>query len=83
MEVKFYKAQIISRVKHYFTTTSFVKIIEAFKETCVNVHAPNKKRIYRYVTRYQETGSVRDNKRSGHLLLLNSDKTEDINNNML
>lgn len=74
MKVKFSQTQRIFIIEQYFSAISFVKLIEAFKETDPNAPDLKKTTIYCLATEFHETGIVHKKKRSDRPFVLSSDK---------
>jgi hypothetical protein len=64
-------------VKHYFRNELYALCQEAFQEAFPNDTVPNKT-IYRFITKFEETGSVCDRKHNRRLTVLNDDTLEEV-----
>jgi hypothetical protein len=56
------REQRIFIVKHYFRNESYALCQEAFQEVFPNDTVPKKRKTYRIITKFEETGSVCDRK---------------------
>jgi hypothetical protein len=72
------REQRIFVVKHYFLNESYALCQGAFQEVFPNNTVSNKTTIYRIITKFEETGSVRDRKRNRRGTVLNDDTLQDV-----
>jgi hypothetical protein len=70
-------------LEHYFSTRSYAKYQNAFRNYFPDSVVPNKSTIQRFVKRFRETGSIGEKRRSGRPSVLSNNSLEDIRARLL
>jgi len=83
VNLSFSQEQRVFLVKQYFASRSYACVVDEFRVKYLDVAVPNNSTITRLITRFRETGSVSDKKRTGRPTILTDAKLAEVRNVML
>lgn len=81
--MSFSQEQRVFIVERYFTSRSYVRVVNEFRDKYPDAVVPNNSTITRLIARFRECGSVADRKRTGRPAILTDAKLEEVRDVML